>query len=162
MRRHADPDVDDVVTTDDAVVSRRPAGVVASRWSVADGLVAIIGAGLALIGLVALVRTGVDDTWFRPVERVLDANHTALLGAGELGAGVLLMLAGAAPSRALAALVGLGMAVGGALAAIETNEVSRELAIEEWWAWTLAGTGALVAVIVLLFARPATSIDRVA
>jgi hypothetical protein len=155
LRRHEDPDVD-AVTADDTLVTHRPVGgVTVSRWSVGDGIVALIGAALTLVGLVALVRTGIDQTWFQPVHQVLDANHTALLGAAEVGAGVLLMLAGAAPSRALAALVGLSMAIGGALAAIETSEVNRELAIEEWWAWGLAGVGLFVAVIVLLFPRPA-------
>jgi hypothetical protein len=120
------------------------------RWSWADAVVSVIGAGMALVGLIALARAGIDRTWYRPVVEVLDANHTAALGAAEVGAGALLVLAGVARSRAAAALVGLAIAVMGALAAIETAEVRRELAIEEWWAWMLAGVGLLVAVVALV------------
>jgi hypothetical protein len=120
------------------------------RWSWADAVVSVIGAGMALVGLIALARAGIDRTWYRPVVEVLDANHTAALGAAEVGAGALLVLAGVARSRAAAALVGLAIAVMGALAAIETSEVRRELAIEEWWAWMLAGVGLLVAVVALV------------
>lgn len=119
-------------------------------WSWADAVVALIGAGLALVGLVVLARAGIDRTWYRPVVQIFDANHTAALGAAEVGAGALLMLAGVARSRAAAALVGLALAIMGALAALETSEVRRELAIEEWWAWLLAGVGLLVAVVALV------------
>lgn len=128
----------------------RESEVVVEHWSIADALVAIIGAGLALVGSIALIRTGVDRTWFRPVEKVMDAEHTQLLGAAELGAGVLLMLAAALRSRALATLLGLAGAVAASLAAIENAEVSRELAIEESWAWLLAGVGVLVVLVSLV------------
>ena len=128
----------------------RESEVVVDQWSFADAVVAIIGAGLALVGALVLVRTGIDRTWFRPVETVADADHTPLLGALEVGAGVLLMLTAAARSRALPALTGLAIAVAGALAAIEHNEVSRELAIEENWAWMLAGLGLLVSIVSLV------------
>jgi hypothetical protein len=119
-------------------------------WSWADAVVAVIGAGVALVGLIALARAGIDRTWYRPVVEVLDADHTAALGAAEVGAGLLLMLAGIARSRAAAAFLGLATAIIGALAAIETAEVRRELAIEQWWAWGLAGVGLLVAVVALV------------
>jgi hypothetical protein len=119
-------------------------------WSWADAAVSVIGAGLALVGLIVLARAGLDGTWYRPVVEVLDANHTAALGAAEVGAGVLLILAGVARSRVAAALVGLAIAIAGALAAIESSEVRRELAVEQWWAWILAGVGLLVAVVALV------------
>ena len=124
--------------------------VVVDQWSFADAVVAIIGAGLALVGALVLVRTGIDASWYRPIEHVADARHTPLLGAIEVGAGVLLMLTAAARSRALPALSGLAIAVAAALAAIENAEVSRELAIEENWAWMLAGVGLLVTVVSLV------------
>ncbi|HEY8545038.1 MAG TPA: hypothetical protein VIL36_08320 [Acidimicrobiales bacterium] len=145
-RRDVDVDADrEPVTT-----TTREREVVVDQWSVADAVVAIIGAGLALVGALALVRTGIDRTWFRPVETVADADHTQLLGALELGAGVLLMLTAAARSRALPALTGLAIAVAGALAAIENEEVRRELAIEESWAWMLAGIGLVVTIVSLV------------
>lgn len=124
--------------------------VVVARWSWADGVVALAGAALALIGAVALVRTGVNSTWFRPEVEVLGASHTALLGALEVGAGALLVLSAVARSRVLITLLGLAVAVAGAVAAIETAEFSRELAIETWWGWTLAGAGVVVALLALV------------
>jgi hypothetical protein len=129
-------------------------------WSWADAVVSVIGAGLALIGLIVLARAGINRTWYRPVVHVLDADHTAALGAAEVGAGVLLMLAGVARSRAAAALIGLAIAIMGALAAIQIDEVRHELAIEKWWAWSLAGVGLLVAVVALVPPRRAR-VERV-
>ena len=71
-------------------------------------LVAIAaGAALAVVGSVALLRTGIDGTWFRPRVEVLDADHTALLGALEIGAGLLLLLVGLTGSRVPVAILGL-------------------------------------------------------
>lgn len=173
LRREPDPALGPVDTkptdTDDAnpAATRRPvvrervdptsettttreSEVVLEHWSIADAIVAIVGAGLALVGAIALIRTGVDRTWFRPVDRVAEADHTALLGAMELGAGVLLMLAAALRLRALTTLLGLAGAIGGALMAIENAEVTRELAIEENWAWLLAGVGVFVVLVSLI------------
>ena len=102
------------------------------------------GAALAVVGSVALLRTGVDETWFRPRIEVLDADHTALLGALEIGAGLLLLLAGLMGSRVAVAILGLAMALGATAMAIEPEELQRELAIERWWAWALAAVGAVL------------------
>jgi hypothetical protein len=124
--------------------------VVIRRWSWADAAVALVGAGLALVGILAMTRTGVNTTLFSPVENVLDASHTQLLGAIEAAAGGLLVLAALGRTRILATLIGLAMAVGGAYAAIETAEVARELAVEDWWAWTMAGVGVLVVLLAVV------------
>jgi hypothetical protein len=154
LRRDHDRDndgVDDRAEREPATTTmHRESEVVVDQWSFADAVVGVIGAGLALVGALVLVRTGIDASWYRPVETVADATHTPLLGAIEVGAGVLLMLTAAARSRALPALTGLAIAVAGALAAIEHTEVSRELAIEESWAWMLAGIGLLVSIVSLV------------
>lgn len=159
LRRDPNPDPDAVDTvehreptptpTPTASTTTRESEIVTEHWSVADAIVAVIGAGFALVGALVLIRTGVDRSWFRPVEEVADMKHTPLLGAIELGGGVLLMLAAASRSRALPAICGLGIAVAGALAAIQNDEVVRELAIEERWAWFVAGVGLLVAIVAL-------------
>ena len=107
------------------------------------------GAALAVVGSVALVRTGIDATWFRPRVEVLDADHTALLGALEVAAGVLLLLAGLTGSRVPVAILGLAMALGATALAIEPEELQRELAIERWWAWTLAAAGVVLTLAAL-------------
>jgi hypothetical protein len=110
------------------------------------GSLAAIAAGavLAVVGAVALLRAGVDDTWYRPRVEVLDANHTAFLGALEVGAGILLLLAGLIRVRVLVAVLGLAMAIAATAAAIDPAELQRELAIERWWAWTLVGAGVVL------------------
>jgi hypothetical protein len=107
------------------------------------------GAALAIVGAVALVRTGIDSTWFRPRIEVLNADHTALLGALEIGAGLLLLLAGLSGSRVAVAVLGLAMALGATAMAIEPEELQRELAIERWWAWTLAAAGVVLTLAAL-------------
>jgi hypothetical protein len=107
------------------------------------------GAALAVVGSVALVRTGIDATWFRPRVEVLDADHTALLGALEIAAGLLLLLAGLTGSRVPVAILGLAMALGATALAIEPEELQRELAIERWWAWTLAAAGVVLTLAAL-------------
>ncbi|HEX8804006.1 MAG TPA: hypothetical protein VF743_07425 [Acidimicrobiales bacterium] len=121
--------------------------IVVRRWSWADAVVALIGAGITLIGVVAMTRAGVDSSWYRPRVEVLDAQHTALLGAIEAGVGALLMLTAVFRLRILSTLIGLGMVVAGAYAAIESGELYRELAIEDWWALSAAGVGVLVVLL---------------
>ncbi len=107
------------------------------------------GAALAVVGSVALVRTGIDGTWFRPRIEVLEADHTALLGALEIAAGLLLLLVGLTGSRVPVAILGLAMALGATALAIEPEELQRELAIERWWAWTLAAAGVVLTLAAL-------------
>jgi hypothetical protein len=118
--------------------SRRASPSLASMVAIA------VGAALAIVGSIVLIRTGVDETWFEPRAEVLEADHTALLGALEIAAGVALMIAGATGSRVLVAFMGLALAIAAAAVAIEPAELQRELAIERWWAWALAGTGAVL------------------
>jgi hypothetical protein len=124
--------------------------VVVTRWSIADLVVTLIGAALALAGAVGLVRAEVDSSWYDPVVGVAGADHTALLAAVELGVGVLIALAGIARRRVIATLLGVALAIAAAVAAIETPEVSRELAIEDWWAWTLCAAGVVVVLMALV------------
>jgi hypothetical protein len=143
LRRYEDPELV-TGTRDDTARGYRGVG-----WSLGSAVAAIVGVAYAVVGLIALVRAGVDETWYRPVVQVLDANHTALLGAIEVGGGVLLLLAGASRSRGLAALIGLAMVVAGVVAGTQTGDLARQLAIEDWWAWTVAGAGAVVALTAL-------------
>jgi hypothetical protein len=144
-----------------AVVPERVATeeVVVAHWSIADVLIALVGAALVAIGVVVLVRTGVNSTWYRPTTSFLDATHTPLLGIIEAGTGAALVLAAVGRLRFVTTIIGLAMAVGGVVAAIETSEWSRELAIEDWWAWTMAGVGLVVALLALAPRRG--HVDRV-
>jgi hypothetical protein len=144
-----------------AIVPERVAteDVVVSHWSLADALIALIGAGLAAVGIIVLVRTGVNSTWYRPVKSIFDANHTPLLGLIEAGTGAALVLAAVARQRFFTTLIGLAMAVGGVVAAIETSEWNKYLAIEDWWAWLGVAVGLVVALLALVPRRG--HVDRV-
>ncbi|HET6694322.1 MAG TPA: hypothetical protein VFG97_08450 [Pedococcus sp.] len=135
-------------------VGRGPAW---SRMSAGSVLAVVVGASLAVVGLIALLRAGIDGTWFRPLVEVLEADHTALLGVLEIGAGVLLVLVGLTGSRIPVAVLGLAMALGATALAIEPDELQRELAIEPWWAWTLAAAGAVLVLAALHAPREASS-----
>jgi len=145
-------------STDDRVAEARPADfdqeeiidTRSTRWDLGSVLAVGAGAVLAVIGAVALVRTGVDDSWYEPVDQVLGMNHTPLLGAVEIGVGVLLVLAGLAGARMLAALIATVAAVAATVIAIEPDVADTEFAIEQGWAIALAVAGfALAAVLVV-------------
>jgi hypothetical protein len=108
------------------------------RVDLAGFLTAAYGAALAAIGALALVRTGVDDTWYQPVDQVARIDHSPLLGAIELGVGALVLLALAFGLRMFAALVALAAGVAAVVVAVEPSRVNPELAIERGWAIALA------------------------
>jgi hypothetical protein len=121
--------------------------LVESRWSLGSVLVLLAGAALAVLGMVAATRMGINETWYGPVERVAGLRHTPLLAAVETGVGVLLVIAGLAGRQGLAALVCIAGAIAAGVAAIEAERVAEELAVQRWWAITLTAVGAALAVV---------------
>ena len=160
---------DDIRTTptrdddigDDTVDERRayPQEVVQYKWSPANVLVVLAGVALAALGVVALIRTEVNETWYTPVETVARINHTPLLGAIEVGVGALLVILGLLGVRLFTAFVCLVCAVAAAVAAMDPARFETELAIERWWAIALAAGGAALAVLLML-PRPMVTVDR--
>ena len=120
--------------------------LVESPWSLGSVLVLLAGAALAVLGVVAGIRTGIDDTWYRPVEAVAGLRHTALLAALEVGVGVLLVIASLAGARSLAAMGCISGAMAAGVATIEPQLVADELALQRSWAITLTAAGAGLAV----------------
>lgn len=121
--------------------------LVESRWGLGSVVVLLAGAALAVLGVVAAARTGIDDTWYRPVAVVAGLRHTALLAGLEVGVGLLLVIAGLAGARGGAALVCITGAMAAGVAAIEPELVADELALERWWAIALAAAGAGLAAV---------------
>jgi hypothetical protein len=115
--------------------------LVESRWNLGSVLVVLAGAALAVLGWVAAARTGLNETWYRPVEEVAGLRHTPLLAAVEAGGGVVLVIAGLAGARGLAAFVCIAGAIAAGVAALEPELIAEELALERWWAITLAAAG---------------------
>jgi hypothetical protein len=124
--------------------------LVESRWNLGSVLVLLAGAALAVVGLVAAARTGINQTWYRPVEEVAGIRHTPLLAAIEAGVGILLVIAALAGAHGLAAFVCIGGAMAAGIAALEPRLVAEELALQRWWAIALAVAGAGLAVLSML------------
>jgi hypothetical protein len=165
-REDRDVGLGDTDTRDEIVEERREAAgpevtEFRDNWSPANVLAALAGAALAALGIVALIRTEINDTWYTPVEDVLSINHTPLLAAIEVGVGALLVILGLLGLRRLAAFVALAVAVGAAVAAIDPGMFETELAIERWWAITLAAAGGALAVLLMLpTSRTVVATDR--
>jgi hypothetical protein len=136
-----------------------PQEVVQYKWSPANVLVVLAGVALAALGIVALIRTEINETWYTPVETVARIDHTPLLAAIEVGVGALLVILGLLGVRLLTAFVCLVGAVAAAVAAMDPARFETELAIERWWAIALAAGGAALAVLLML-PRPMVTVDR--
>jgi hypothetical protein len=143
----------DVVTTGDtrstAAVRREPTTIHERTWTFAPGQLIsfIVGVGLIIVGLVAMLRAGIDGSFGTPTVEVLDYSHTAWLGLAEVGTGLLLVLAGSgAWGRPLSVLIGAAMVVAGVLVVAETDQMPEELGLEDRFGWPIIALGGLVAV----------------
>lgn len=157
----ATPTRDDDIR-DDTIDERRAyrrEELVQYQWSPANVIVVLAGVALAALGIVALIRTEINETWYTPVETVARINHTPLLAAIEVGVGALLVILGLLGVRALTAFVCLAGAAAAAVAAMDPARFQTELAIERWWAIALAAGGAALAVLLML-PRPMVTADR--
>jgi hypothetical protein len=148
---------EDAGVGDEVVETERSAPV---RWDLPALLAAATGVALIVIGVLALVRSGIDGTWYQPVVEVAGISHTPLLGAIEIGVGVLLVLAAMAGVRVLAALVALAAGVAAVVVAIEPGAVERELAIETEWAVALAVGLLAVGLLILSLGREGQRRER--
>jgi hypothetical protein len=155
-RDHDDRAYDDNGTT----VVERPRRVRRERvhrpFHVGNMFAIIGGAILAVIGIVALLRGDLNDTWDQPVTTVLRIDHTPLLAAIEVAAGGVLVLFGVTGQRFMALLASVGLAVAAAVVAIEPGRLATQYHLETWWAWTVAGASAFVALVCLLPSRSRT------
>jgi hypothetical protein len=108
------------------------------------------GAVLAIIGIVALLRGNLNSTWDEPVTTVLRIDHTPLTAGIEVVAGAVLVLLGLTGVRFLALAGTVIVAIGAAVAAIQPGRLETQYHLETWWAWTVAGVAAALALILLL------------
>ena len=110
-------------------------------WTFAPGqlISLIVGIGFVAVGLLAMVRAGIDGSFETPVVEVLGFTHTAWLGLAEVGLGVLLILAGTgAWGRPLSVILGVAMVIAGVLIGAAPEEMPAELGVEEDFGWALA------------------------
>ena len=156
-RSHRDHDVVGDGDGDGTTVVERPRRVRHERvhrpFHIGNALAIIGGGVLAVIGIVALLRGDLNDTWDQPVTTVLRIDHTPLLAALEVAAGAVLVLFGMTGRRFMALFAAVGLAIAAAVAAIEPGRLATQYALEEWWAWTVAGAAAFVALVLMLPSR---------
>lgn len=106
-----------------------------------------VGSFLVVVGLIVLLRAGVDGSLATPTVEVLTYRHTAWLGLVEIGAGSLLVLASSGTwGRVVSVVVGAAIVVGGVLVLAEPSRMPSELGTEQAYGWPVAALGALVAV----------------
>jgi hypothetical protein len=153
-RDHRDDDVTTHTTTHDedtTVVAAHDDVTTKTRertWTFAPGqLISFaVGVGFIALGLVAMIRAGIDGNLARPTVEVLELSHTAWLGLAEIGLGVLLVIAGTgAWGRFLSVPLGALMVIAGILVLAEPGQVPDRLGVERDFGWVLVLFGGLVA-----------------
>ena len=123
-------------------------------FSVGQLLTLLIGAALVVLGVFALIETGIDTPLDQPVEQVMGYDHTPLLGIIEVGAGALLILFSLRPGgRWFAAVLGLALVLGGLLVLAEIDWTVDNLGAESSYAWIPIVAGLAVLLSSLLTPR---------
>src|ERR1700753_2378932 len=79
----------------DTPVGRTTAVAHTRRFSPGQMLSGGVGLLLAVVGIIAVTRTGVDSTLNTPVTSIVGLTHSAIIGFIELGAGLLLLVGSA-------------------------------------------------------------------
>jgi hypothetical protein len=117
---------------------------------------AVIGLGAIALGVWALVKTGLDTKrLFGPRAEVLGLPHTPALALGEIGFGVLMLLAAASRTagRLLMMILGVAAATFGVLVLTDTytGHLGRWTAADDstGWLYVIVGAVAIVAAAVL-------------
>jgi hypothetical protein len=148
----------DRVDRDRVVVEERPPAeieVVRTRaFSAGQLLSMLVGAALIVLGVFALIATGLDTPLDQPVESVMGYDHTPMLGILEVAAGALLVVFSLRPGgRWLVAIVGLALVVGGLLILGELDWTVENLAAEQGYAWIPIGAGLIALLAAMLTPR---------
>ncbi len=125
-----------------SVVSERR--IQAPPWSPAQFVALAFGALFLILGVAALATTGINaDDFTTKHVTVLGFDHTPLLGAIELGFGLLLIMAGAIPGAGRSTMVVLGtLALGfGVVVLIQAPSLHESLGVHESNGWLYIVTG---------------------
>lgn len=137
----------DVVETGDTRTDTR---VSSSRLVVSPGQViaGILGLVIAVIGIMAVARGGIDSSMNEPMVKTVGLDQSAMLGAAELGLGLLLIL-GALNYAARGLIIGIGvvMVLGGVFIGAAGNDILHNLGTVHGTGWVImvAGIIAIVA-----------------
>lgn len=151
----------------DRVTERETVDVAPARhpWTPARVIALALGVVFIVLGGVALLRTGIGPSLFRPTVTVGPLTYTPLLGILEVVFGLLLLAAGAFPVAADGVVfLGVLALAFGMLMVIEPGAFRQRLAGGEVHGWFYVITGALAALSGLISStivrRRATSVVR--
>ncbi len=113
-------------------------------WTPAQFVAGALGLFLVVMGGVAMARAGLDGSWTDPVVEVLGFDHTALMGAIEVGLGLVLIIVAFATWEVRGWLVGLGLLAlaFGLIVLIEPAAFDGSLGVESASGWLYAAMGA--------------------
>jgi hypothetical protein len=124
-----------------------------SRFSPAQIVHAAIGVFLVVLGIIALVRGGLEGDLTDPTFELIGITHNAAIGLGELGLGALLLLSAAsAYGRFLGLVVGLAMVAFGAVI-VADDGFAEDVATEKALGWLAIALGAAAVLFGLIPAR---------
>jgi hypothetical protein len=136
----------DVVQTADARTDTR---IATSRLVVSPGqvLAGVLGLVVAIVGVIAVARGGIDSTLNTPIVRAAGFNESALLGAIELVLGLLLIVGATSyATRGLILFVGVVMVVGGVTLGAAGPTILHDVGTVHGTGWAIMDAG-IVAVV---------------
>ena len=136
----------DVVETGDSRVDTK---VASSRLVISPGQViaGVLGLVIAVIGIMAVARGGIDGSMNVPAVRTAGLDQSAMLGAIELGIGLLLILGALSyAARGLIVTVGVVMVLGGVLIGAAGTTILRDLGTVHGTGWVIM-VGGIIAIV---------------
>jgi len=153
----------DVVETDDL---RSETRATSSRFVFSPGqiIAGILGVVVAVIGIIAISRGGIDDSLNVPVVSVAGTDQSAMLGLMEFAAGLLLVLGALShATRWLIGFVGVIMIVGGVVLGAASADILHDIGTSQGtgWAIMVGGIIAVFAASLGVFIRSSRKVETV-
>jgi hypothetical protein len=140
--------------------------VASSRFVFSPGqiLAGILGLVVAIIGIIAVSRGGIDGTLNVPMVSVAGTDQSAMLGLAEFAAGLLLVLGALSyAARWLIAFVGVVMVIGGVVLGAASAEILHDVGTSQGtgWAIMVGGIIAIVAASLGVIVRSRRTVEQV-
>jgi hypothetical protein len=153
----------EVVDTDDV---RSETRVASSRFIFSPGqiIAGVLGVVVAIIGIIAVSRGGIDGTLNVPLVNVAGTDQSAMLGLAEFAAGLLLVLGAMSyAARWLIAFVGVVMVIGGVVLGSASAEILHDVGTSQGTGWALmvGGIIAIVAASLGVIVRSRRTVEQV-
>ncbi len=140
--------------------------VASSRFVFSPGQIVagVLGIVVALIGIIAVSRAGIDGSLNVPVVSVAGTDQSAMLGLAEFAAGLLLILGAMSyAARGLIVFVGIVMVIGGVVLGAASTTILNDIGTSQatGWAIMVGGIIALVAASLGRIVRTRRSVEQV-